>query len=138
MAGPSISAAECRCLSITASLRRCIRVVPHLTDTGGFFIAVLRKRTHEIPQADQLQAHEDRRCQHERMELTSFSWRGRNEKHRFFLLSNKCELWRSIVEHFGLERTLQRRRLYAVLEQNTKGRDVATVLRQWSWTAWTA
>ena len=31
------------------NLKRCIRVLPHYQNTGGFFIAVLRKKTDKIP-----------------------------------------------------------------------------------------
>lgn len=49
--------------TIAMQLRRCLRILPHDQDTGGFFVAVLRKR--KKPQPHQPQPHQQHQQHHE-------------------------------------------------------------------------
>lgn len=95
-----------------AQLGKCCRVLPHLNNTGAFFLARFRKRKHRDMDS----------TLHPKMVVPKggFPWHGRNPKNRFEIMANDNPEWQHVVRFYGLrEECLEDKTV--VVEYNVAG-----------------
>jgi len=91
-------------------LSHCIRVYPHANNTGGFFIATFRKRSHRITEDSDL---------HPAYLPKQISWRGRNPNNVWSLLKDDSEVRLEIERFYELRKLPDH--LHLLSEHNIKG-----------------
>ncbi|KAG9508586.1 RNA cytosine-C(5)-methyltransferase NSUN2 [Fragariocoptes setiger] len=88
------------------NLNRCIRLLPHLQNTGGFFVAVFRKLTEKMPweqekvktsEIEQQQSSQERKHPPKKIRMQGF------KEDPFIFLSKDNEDWCRIKHAFGID-----------------------------------
>lgn len=86
------------------NLQKCVRIFPHLQNTGAFFVAVIRKLSSELPHEPQMQIHGDGEplppelCDPPNPKRRRFGFR----EDPFVFLDTNDKDWKAIKDFYGL------------------------------------